>query len=42
MVLKIWSATDRIFSHFGPIFALLPPKNPKNEKTAFYICVPKI
>ena len=24
MVPEIWSATDRIFSHFGPFFALLP------------------
>ena len=25
MVPEIWSATDRIFCHFGPFFALLPP-----------------
>ena len=31
MVPKIWSATDRIFCHFGPFFALLPPKNLKNQ-----------
>ena len=23
--------TDRIFCYFGPIFALLPPNNPKNQ-----------
>ena len=28
---KIWSATDIIFFHLGPFFALLPPNNPKNE-----------
>ena len=31
MVLEIWSMTDRIFSHFGPFFALLPPNNPENQ-----------
>ena len=33
MVPEIWSATDRIFGHFGPFFALLPPppNNPKNQ-----------
>ena len=31
MVLEIWSATDRIFCHFGPFYALLPPNNPKNQ-----------
>ena len=25
MVPQIWSAMDRIFCHFGPFFALLPP-----------------
>ena len=25
MVPEIWSATGRIFSQFGPFFALLPP-----------------
>ena len=31
MVPEIWSATDRIFFHFGAFFALLPPpNNPKN------------
>ena len=29
MVPQIWSATDRIFCHFGLFFALLPPNNPK-------------
>ena len=24
MVPEIWSATDRIFCHFGPLYALLP------------------
>ena len=39
MIPEIWSVTDRIFSHFGPFFALLPLpppphhplSNPKNE-----------
>ena len=30
MVPEICRATDRIFSHFGPFFALLPPNNPEN------------
>ena len=41
MVPEIWSAKDRIFSHFGLIFALLPPPPPpkrlqiwKNEKNS--------
>ena len=25
MVPEIWSTTERIFCHFGPLFALLPP-----------------
>ena len=30
--MEIWSATDRIFSHFGPFFALLtPPPPPPNN-----------
>ena len=29
LVPEIWSMTDRIFCHFGPFFALLPPKTPK-------------
>ena len=28
---QIWSATDRIFCHFGLFFVLLPPNNPKNQ-----------
>ena len=28
MVTEIWSATDRIFCHFGLFSALLPSKNP--------------
>ena len=36
MVPEIWSTTDRIFSHFGPLLALLPPSQPskssKHEK----------
>ena len=31
MVPEIWSTTDRIFCHFGPLFALFPPKNPENQ-----------
>ena len=31
MVLKIWSIADRIFSHFGPFYALLPPNNLENQ-----------
>ena len=31
MVPEIWSATDRIFCHFGLFFALLPFKNPENQ-----------
>ena len=32
MVLKIWSITDRIFSHFGPLLPFYLPKNPENQK----------
>ena len=32
MVPEIWSATDRIFCHFGPFFALLPPPPLNNQK----------
>ena len=32
MVPQIWSATDRIFCHFGPFFALLPPYGPRKSK----------
>ena len=31
MVPEIWRTTDRIFCHFGPLFALFPPKNPENQ-----------
>ena len=41
MVPEIWSETDRIFCHFGPLFTLLPtptpppppppPTDPKNQ-----------
>ena len=35
MVPAIWSVTDKMFCHFGPFFALLPPptppKNPQNQ-----------
>ena len=31
MVPEIWSTTDRIFSHFGLFFALLPPDNVENQ-----------
>ena len=39
MGFQIWSATDNIFCHFGPFFALLPPlplppflpNNPENQ-----------
>ena len=32
LVPKIWSATDRIFCHFGPFFALLHPYGPRKSK----------
>ena len=31
MVLEIWSATDRIFGHFGPFLSFYLPNNPKNQ-----------
>ena len=31
MVPEIWSMTDRIFCYCGPLFALLPPYQPKNQ-----------
>ena len=31
MIFQIWSATDKIFCHFGPFFALFPLNNPKNQ-----------
>ena len=43
IVPEIWNLTDRIFSHFGPFFALLPPKQPwksklwKNEQNTWRI-----
>ena len=53
MVPEIWSVTDRIFCHFVPFFALLPPliiqkiKMLKKWKkhlamASFYTCTPKI
>ena len=52
MVPEIWSATNRIFCHFGPFFALLPPNKLKNQNfekmkkkrleiSLFYTCVPQ-
>ena len=29
---EIWSATDKIFCHYGPIFALLPPYGSRKPK----------
>ena len=31
IVSEIWSTADRICSHFGSFFALLPPKQPENQ-----------
>ena len=31
MVPEIWSVTDRIFFHYGPFYALLPPMDPENQ-----------
>ena len=31
IVPEIWSATDIIFSHSGPFFAILPPIDPENQ-----------
>ena len=32
MVPEIWSATDRIFIHFGPFFPFhAPPNDPENQ-----------
>ena len=53
MVPEILSSTDRIFCHFGLLFALFAPTNPKNQKfwktekklleiSSFYTSVPKI
>ena len=32
MVPEIWNATDRVFCHSGPFFALLPPYGPRKSK----------
>ena len=32
MVPEIWGVTDRIFCHFGPFFALLPPRTTQKSK----------
>ena len=32
MVPEIWSMTDKIFCHFGPVFALLPHQQVKKLK----------
>ena len=32
MAPEIWSATDRVFCHSGPFFALLPPYGPRKSK----------
>ena len=31
MVPEMWSATDRLFCHYGPFFALLPPMDQENQ-----------
>ena len=31
MVSQIWSATDKLFCHSRPFFALLPPMDPENQ-----------
>ena len=31
MLPEIWSAMDRMFCHFRPFLALLPPNNMKNQ-----------
>ena len=31
MVPEIWSVTGKFFCHFGLLFAILPPNNPKNQ-----------
>ena len=31
MVPEIWSATDRIFCHFGPLLPFNPPNKPENQ-----------
>ena len=51
IVPEIWSATDRILSHFGPFFALLPHNNTEKQnlkiikkslEISFYTSEPKI
>ena len=40
MIFQIWTATDKMFCHFGPFFALLPPSLPplrqQLEKSRFW------
>ena len=39
MVPEIWSATDKMFCHFGPFFCPFtppPPNNPKNQNFERY------
>ena len=31
MLPEVWSATDRIFCHFGPLLAFYPPSNSENQ-----------
>ena len=31
MVPEIWSATDKMFCHSGPFFAVLPPIDSENQ-----------
>ena len=53
MIPEIWSATNRMFCHFGLLFALYPLSSQKNENfknlnkkgleiLTFYTCMPKI
>ena len=50
MVPEIWSMTDRIFCHYGAVFALLPPSQNKqkfkkwikHQAILFYTSVPKM
>ena len=53
MIPEIWSATNRMFCHFGLLFALYPLSSQKNENfknlnkkgleiSTFYTCIPKI
>ena len=34
MVPEVLSETDKVFCHFGPFFALLPPNDPQNQNFA--------